>query len=332
MEMSFCVQTSSVPQRDRTSAWWLRGMGAAAAVTILAASFPAQAQDAKARAQQLFQEGVDALDKGDSATGCAKLRESLELFAVSNTLFLVAECDQQEGKPIAALGHLQRGLALLDANDERMAMIKERIEALKPKVPRLRVVIPEGQGSTTVWIDGRQIDTSALETPMQLEGGKHTLVFRVPGRQDRTHELELAPGERTEVVATAGPPIQDKPVGKTDSGLRTGGFVALGIGGAGLLTAGITGIVALGRRSDAIKNCPEVGGVPTCPASYQEQLDSDKSLLVGNGVAWGIGIAGVATGAVLLVLSNRGGAKQTGFVPAPFVVNGGIGLGFIGEL
>lgn len=332
MEMSFRVQTSSDQKSMPTGRWGSTLLGVLVVVAILAAGFPADAQDAKARAQQLFQEGVEAMDKGDTATGCAKLRESLGLFAVSNTLFLVAECDQQEGKPIAALGHLQRGLALLDATDERMPMIKERIEALKPKVPRLRVVIPEGQTSTTVLIDGQEIEPKALETPLQLEGGKHTLVFRVPGRQERTHEIELAPGERTEVVATAGPPIQDKPLATTGSGLRTGGFVALGIGGAALLTAGITGVVALGRRSEAIKNCPEVAGVPTCPASYEEQLGRDKSLLVGNAVAWGIGIAGVATGAVLLGLSKRDGAKHTGLIPAPFVVKGGVGLGFIGEL
>lgn len=350
--MSLRRQTSIAQLRAPSNALSHQALCAALGMAILVTGDPAYAQDPKARAQQLFQEGVEALDKGETATGCAKLRESLELFAVSNTLFLVAECDEQEGKLATALRHLERGLPLLDATDERLPMIKERVATLAPKVPRLRVVLPEGQPGTTVFLDGLELDAKALETPLLLDSGKHVFVFRAAGRQERTHELVLGPGERTEVVATAGPIMQDKPPvetpglipvkipGKTpdktplkaNAGLRTGGFVAMGIGGAALITAGITGIVVLGRRADALKNCPEVQGVPTCGASYKEQLSSDQTLVIGNAVAWGVGIAGVVTGAVLFVASNRSGAKHSGFIPAPIVFKDGVGLGLIGEL
>jgi hypothetical protein len=139
-------------------------------------------------------------------------------------------------------------------------------------------------------------------------------------------------GERTEVVATVGPPVEVTPPAAGGSGLRTAGFVTLGVGGAALLVAGITGGVVLGRRSDAIDKCGEIGGVPTCPASYGDQLSKDKALVVGNTVAWSIGIAGVATGAVLLLLSTRGSAKHSALMPAPLVVPGGAGLSLIGDL
>lgn len=358
MKRLFRIQSASDWARARAiELCGKAGRGAVVAVAVLAVASTAGAEDTKARAQKLFGQGVEAMEKGDSATGCAKLRESLDLFAVTNTLFLVAQCDEQEGKLGTALSHWQRGLALLDAKDKRVLKAKEQMAALEPKVPRIRVIVPPGQASTTVSLDGQELSAGALEAPLLVDPGKHTLVFRAPGAEVRSREVVLAPGERTEVVATAGPPVQPQPQPPeqpqqpaqstsqqppepepqppqqpSGSGLRMGGFVALGIGGAALIAAGITGGLALARRSDAIKNCPEVGGAPTCPASYKDQLSKDKALVVGNTVAWSVGIAGAATGAVLLLLSPRGGAKRSGVTPAPLVVAGGVGLSLTGEL
>lgn len=334
-----------------------RRRAAALALAVLAPAVAsnAGAQDAKARAQQLFQQGVEAVEKGDAATGCAQLRESLELFAVANTLFNVAQCDEREGKLGAALAHWQRGLALIDARDKRVAMAKDHIAQLDGKVSRLRVVVPLGQAATTVLLDGQELAASALDAPLPLDPGKHTLVFRVPGRQDRPHEVVLAPGDRTEVVATAGPPaavVTPPPSATTPpppppsattppppppppagTGMRTGGFVTLGIGGAGLVAAAVTGAMVLGRRADAIKNCPvDAAGVHTCGPGYADQLASDKGLVVGNTVAWGVGLAGVGVGAVLLLLSTRGQGKPSAVTVAPLVVAGGGGLSLVGGI
>jgi hypothetical protein len=317
----------------------------------------AGAQDAKARAQRLFQEGVEAIDKGDSATGCAKLRESLSLFAVANTLFNVAQCEEDEGKLSAALEHLQRGLSLIDAKDKRAAVAKGRITALDAKVPRLRVVVPVGQAPTTVVVDGREFQANALDLPLRVDIGKHALIIRVAGRQDRKHEVALAAGERTEVVATQGPPAEATPPPASasasssasapplpptasasssatpppppppGSGLRTAGFVSLGVGAAALIAAGVTGGMVLSRRATANTIC---GADKICPQTFQSQLDSDKALVAGNAVAWGVGLAGAGLGGVLLLLSPRS-SKGSAVNAAPIVVSRGAGIHVAGE-
>jgi hypothetical protein len=342
---------------EMTSSTRRRAAALALAVLAPAVASNAGAQDAKARAQQLFQEGVAAVDKGDSAAGCAQLRESLELFAVANTLFNVAQCDEREGKLGTALAHWQRGLALIDAKDKRVAMAKDHIGSLDGKVPRVRVVVPLGQAGTLVFLDGQELAASALQAPLPLDPGKHAFVFVTPGRQDRRHEVVLAPGERTEVVATVGSPAPavvvppgpgtppppsaapsasaappPPPPPASGSGLRTGGFVTLGIGAAALIAAGVTGAMVLGRRADANAACPEVGGVHTCDSKYADQLASDKGLVIGNTVAWGVGIAGVGVGAVLLILSTRSHGKPSAVTVAPLVVAGGGGLSLVGGL
>jgi hypothetical protein len=114
--------------------------------------------------------------------------------------------------------------------------------------------------------------------------------------------------------------------------MRTGGFVTLGIGGAGLVAAAVTGAMVLGRRADANKQCPLVGEVHTCGPGYADQLASDKGLVVGNTVAWGVGLAGVGVGAVLLLLSTRGQGKPSAVTVAPLVVAGGGGLSLVGGI
>jgi hypothetical protein len=290
---------------------------AALAATLAAAPIPAEAGegDAKAKAHQLFLEGVGALDKGDFAAGCAKLRESLDLFAVANTLFNVAKCDEHDGKLATALSHWERGRALVDAKDPRAPIAVRRILALEPLVPRLSIVIPQAQPPGTLLLDGVELDPEALAEPMRVDPGKHVLTVRIPGRQEGRHEVELAEKERTEVVATPGPKAVDAAPeapkeGAAPSGLRTGGFVALGVGGAGLITGAITGGVLLASDSRT----------------------QTRTLVPVTAVALGVGAAGLATGIVMLVLSRQSGdGKKREAMVAPLLVNGGGGVGIAGS-
>jgi hypothetical protein len=331
----------------------VRVVAVALAVLVPAHVTTASADDAKARAQQLFNEGLAAIEKGDPGTGCAKLRESLGLFTVANTLFNVAQCDEQDGKIASALEHWQRGLALLDARDKRAPVAKERIAALEPRVPRLRIVVPVGQGATTVVLDGRELAANVLDAPLLVEPGKHELLIRVPGRQERRHEVDLSAGERTEVVATPGPaatssaptasasasapqppPTASATVGPlppdAGSGLRTAGYVSLGIGGAGFIAAAVTGGLIVANDGRIKEGCPQPA---SCPSDTFALVEKNRGLLPINAAAWGVGAAGIAAGAVMLLVAGRkGGAPTSGMeVVAPLLVGGGGGLSVAGR-
>ncbi|HVK70299.1 MAG TPA: hypothetical protein VM694_37855, partial [Polyangium sp.] len=173
--------------------------------------------DDKARAQKLFVEGRKAIEAGDKAVGCAKMRESMGLFAVANTLFNVAQCDEGEGKIAAALEHWERGLALVDAKDARAKVAKERINTLSPRVPRLRIVVPVGQPVSAVVLDGTELAPSTLSAPLYVEPGSHAIVVRATGRPDRKHELTLAEKERTVFVASPAAPAAPAAVGSSSA-------------------------------------------------------------------------------------------------------------------
>lgn len=318
----------------------------------------AEEKDDKARAQQLFVEGRKAIEAGDKATGCAKMRESMGLFAVANTLFNVAQCDEGEGKIAGALEHWERGLALIDAKDPRAKVAKDRINALSPRVPRLRIVVPPGQPVSAVVLDGTELAPTALSAPLYVELGTHTIVVRSEGRPDRKHELTLAEKERTEFVATPaapGPvaapsatvvPTATASASATSTGVgtpppppasfrRTAGFIVGGVGVAGLIAAGVTGGIVMSKSSGFDACIQRRNATPSERCEIKsEDVDTYDSLLVPNAVAWGVGLAGVGVGLVLVLTapsSKEGEAGKASFVPVPIVVPGGGGMGLSGR-
>ncbi|MDI1451508.1 hypothetical protein [Polyangium sp. 6x1] len=311
----------------------------------------ADEKDDKARAQKLFVDGRKAIEAGDKARGCAMMRESMGLFAVANTLFNVAQCDEGEGKIAAALEHWERGLALIDAKDPRTKVAKERIGALSPRVPRLRIVVPPGQPVSAVVLDGTELAPTTLSAPLYVEPGSHVIVVRAVGRPDRKHELTLAEKERTEFVAT---PAAPGPSGSPSANVvptatatatttgggtpppppasfrRTAGFIVGGVGVAGLVGAAVTGGIIM-AKADTMDDCRKTPA--TCTINPDDRA-TYKALLVPNAVMWGVGIAGVGAGLLLILTapsSPAGEAGKAAFVPVPLVVPGGGGVGLSGR-
>lgn len=298
----------------------------------------------KELAQKLFAEGMAAIQAGDQPAGCAKLKDSMKLFVVANTLFNVAQCEERDGHLVAALDYWQRGLGLVEEKDPRAKVASERIDALSPRVPRVRVVIPPGQTATTVLLDDVEIPEAALSRPLPLDAGRHSLVVRVAGHQDRRYELILAEKERTEFVATPGPAtVVEKPAASASAsssvsippppppsnGQRTAGFVVGGVGVAAFIVAGVTGGL-VPSKSDALATCRSNSGC----VNEAELLTAYRAVLVTNAVAFGVGVAGVGAGLVMILTAPKAGEavkKGPNASIVPMVVPGGGGLGVLGR-
>jgi hypothetical protein len=302
-------------------------------------TFADEAADRKAQAQRLFAEGQAALDKEDIASGCALMRTSLELFAVANSLFIVAQCDDRDGKLNLALEHWKLGLSVLDAKDKRAPVVNKSIEDLGVRIPRVRIMVSSKDEPLDVLLDDEVVPKNKLETPIFIDPGKHVITFRKEGHEDRRVEVLLDERERTEVIAELGKAIVTIPVPTTSGStkpppppgmppMKLGGFVALGIGGAALLGATITGGIVLANHSTIAEQCTNkvcANGVPN------DLIQSQKSLVPLNAVFWGVGIAGAAAGTVMLVLSSRKTEEKKAVTVAPLFLNNGGGIGLSGR-
>ena len=158
---------------------------------------------------------------------------------------------------------------------------------------------------------------------LRLRAGTHTLTATAPdGRQER-FEVVLSPGKtaqhRFEFAApdpaspaapAAPPPTAPADQGVSEgggSGLKTVGFVALGVGGAALIGGVVTGLMAKGKETDATDQCTDNNA---CPTAAESDFDSAASLatvtnvlLIGGGVL-------AATGVGLVVFGGSGGGEQ----------------------
>ena len=319
----------------------------AAALFIAALAAADEAADRKAAAQRLFVEGQAALDKGDNPTACTLMRNSLALFAVANSLFNVAQCDERDGKIALALEHWKRGMSLIDATDKRMPVVKKAIEDLEVRVPRMSIVVDSKYEPIDVLIDNEVVPKDKLSAAMLVDPGKHAVTFRKSGHEDRQVEILLNERERTEVVAEPGAEVVAPPVPKASAApsvtmsvapppppppgmppLKVGGFVALGIGGAALIGTAITGGKILANDGTINDICPNMicaNGRPN------DIIKEQKTLLPVNAALWGIGIAGAAAGTVMLVISSRKGAEGRTPIATPLLLPQGGGIGLSGR-
>ena len=138
-----------------------------------------------------------------------------------------------------------------------------------------------------------------------------------PGHAPVTRKLTLAAGQKTALTidaqsgdlpgGPAPPPTTTASPAAGPPPLRIAAYVAGGVGVAGLVTFGIAGIMARSTYNDLNGAC---GGGP-CPADKTGEISSGKTQQTIANVGLIVGIAGVAAGGTLFVLSLPKGAATT---------------------
>jgi hypothetical protein len=281
-------------------------------VVALAGPLGAQTTD-RDRADALFRAGRTAAQAGDYATACAKFTESQRLDPSTGTLLNLGDCAEQQGQWVAARNYFEDAVAQLGAGDPRVKPAKERLAALDARLPRLAIALaPDAPPGTTVRRDGRVVPDAELDAPMPLDPGEHVITVVVPGRPEEQRHVVLreAQSERVVVGAKEAPsttpsnavtPLPQAAPAEERSSARTAGWIVGGVGVAGFVMAGVSGVVLINEKSTADNGCHNK---MDCSPDALSAIASNKSWLVVNAVAWVIGVAGVASGAYL-ILSHR---------------------------
>jgi hypothetical protein len=299
---------------------------------------PALAQTTVAqRAEQLFREGRDAVDRSDYTTGCAKFAESLRLTQRPGPLLNLANCEEHQGRFVSALAHWTDGIALLPANDERVAAARQRVEALSRRIPRITIVLASSapQGAK-VTLDGAPVSRAALGVPQPADLGEHVVVAAAPGHSDARSTLVLGEGERREITVTPGMPVVASlptpapapivaPPPPSSDGARTAGFVIGGVGLVGVAVGSITGGMTIGKKSTVDEECD----ANRCTGqTAQSAANAGKTLSTVSTVAFIAGGVGLAVGVVLVLTSGPRRAPTTATLGAmPLPGGGGLSLG-----
>jgi hypothetical protein len=279
------------------------------AAAALAAS-PALGQPSQAkRAETIFREGREAATKGDMKTACAKFEESVSLARAPGPILNLADCEEQRGRLVSAAKRWAEGLELLDRRDERVAFAQKRAAALDKRLPRIRVSLDLGPeiksgAEVRVSIGGVEMPAEEANKPQPVDPGEIEVVA-VAGETTGRAKVTIAEGERREVTVKVGGeanemsaalPVPDKP----SSPMRTAGFVAAGVGVAGLAVFGVTGGLMASYHGVVSDHC---NASKQCDADGLEAVEAGRSLAPVNTVALIVGITGVAAGVTLILLS-----------------------------
>ena len=295
---------------DRATARALAGEGFQA----LQAKDYAAAVDRFGRADALVHAPTLTIDWARALVGLGQLVEAQERY----------ELIVREGVDAKSPKSWQHALA--DATQE--------LAALKPRLSWLTVAVI-GAREPHVTIDGVPVPKAAIGVPRAVNPGARNVRVTAQGYLAKQQSLSLVEGEQTSVSFELEPePFQEVlpmpvPVARVDEAPspanRTPMYVAFGVAGTAFLVGGVSGVLALGKRSTLKQHCADPND---CPAEDADNVSAYHTLGYVSGAGFAVGIAGAATGITLWLLNGKSGPSSGhGFAVRPYV-----GLGNIGAL
>ena len=293
-----------------------------------AAATPVQREQAQAR----FARGKELLGKKQYDAALAEFRASHEIVGSPNTRLELARCLRAMGRLVAAYAELGRAAVEakeLVGQDNRYqrafdSATAERAE-IEPQLGFVALTIQNPTDDTKVSVGGEEIRRAAWGEPAPAVAGQTEVLVETPGHGPVKRTLTLTAGQKTALTVDAlsgelpgGPPAPpaEPPLPETaTSPLRIWAYVAGGVGVAGLATFAIAGVMARSTYNDLNGAC---GGGP-CPPDKNGEISSGKTQQTAANVGLVIGIAGVAAGATLFVLSlpKASPTASTGLAVAP---------------
>ena len=199
----------------------------------------------------------------------------------------------------AAAGAYQRAtLAKLEPDSPdafRRAVAQARIEAdeLRPRVPRLQLVVTERarlNPRVRLRVDGRIVPHSQLGRWMLVDPGTRVVSAQLDGDSSK-QVVRMDEGQRTVVEV-------GEPAGR-DALYSTLPWVSIGVGAAAIGTGIATGLMATSAHGRAREACPDERCVEG--GSGADELRRFQTYRVVSTVGYVLGAAGLGVGGVLLL-------------------------------
>jgi hypothetical protein len=290
------------------------------------------ADGARADAREAFRLGTSLARDARWDEALAAFERSYALQPHPITSYNIAFCERAVGHYTRAYVLLERALQeheegklgvltenLLSSARSHLEQVRQRVARVQVRVtpPDARLFVDgrplekvEDDESGTILLAGTREAGTAEALPeggaeVWLDPGAHVFVVSHEGA-DTAMTRRFLPGTRGELELAARPkavvevarPAPVAPVQtETPPPDRTWAYVALGTGAAGLIAGGITGWIALSKRSDLVDACGT--SRKDCQPDDQSRIDSMNLFADLSTIGFAIGGAGVALGTVL---------------------------------
>lgn len=309
----------------------------AAPLTSLTALAREPTSEDRTTARELAQEGFDALRTFDYALAADRFKRADALVHAPTLLVDLGRAYVGLGQLVKAHEAFQQVLREGVARDApvpwRRALLAAQEEDAKVK-PRLAWVTirVEGPSEPRLKLDDEDLPLASLGVRRAVDPGRRTVVAEAEGFVSKRAVIELGEGETGELAVVLKPDPDYQPPAKpalerkvilvqavpaTD---QTPAFVTYGIGAAGLLLSGVTGILMLRTRDNLEANCHD--GV--CPPRVAGDVSRFPIYGTLAAVGLGVGLAGAGVGTYFLLSS-----RPRDEVPRSSAVTGRLAPGFV---
>jgi hypothetical protein len=275
--------------------------------------------DAKrySQAKEKFQRAYDTAKLPRLAVWLAKTNEKLGNLVSAYELYRQASSLEKS--------ELWVGTVQQQAQEEA----RKLLAALQPRIPKLAIHVEGADPSAvTVKVDDVIVPNTLLGVERYADPGQRRVVGQL-GAQVVEQSLLLAEGGKEQVVlrfkpnavAATDKPSESRATSSTNSTeakssgswQKTAGWVAIGVGTAGLVLGVTTGIMVATRARELKDNCPEA----RCEPDYWSKVDTFETLRKASVAGFIVGGVGAAAGITLLLTSPKQATPTVGvwFMP-----------------
>ncbi|WP_437805064.1 hypothetical protein [Sorangium sp. So ce1078] len=281
----------------------------------------------KALAEGLFQDGKKLMDEGRLQEACPKLAESQRVDPTVGTLLNLAVCHEKEGKTASAWAEFKEASALAASagQQDRSQFAAKRASELEARLTRLVLEVAQAAPGMAITLNGKDLSAAAATgSGIPVDPGTATIEARAPGKKPWSQQVALEPGPSAprvvippladaaaEEQAKAAPPAPPPPApvvpqeaAKPEGSggpLRTLGFVAGGVGLAGIGVGAVFGIMAIQKAGDVEVGC---SGNFRCSRADVEANESAQTTAMVSNIAVGAGLVFLGAGVTMVLMSR----------------------------
>ena len=297
---------------------------------------------AKAAAEALFDEGRQLLGQGQYETACRRFEQSQAVDPGVGTLLYLGDCYERSGKLASAWAIFREASSAAQAagQGDRSRIADERARKLSPNLSKLALLVSQENrvAGFEVLLDGKPLSSALFGVPFPVDAGRHELTARAPGKESWSSLIQIKPGgdyQNVQVPALAatpgvGPTLSgngfspaapstpsavsgagvDAGTGASHPALSSQQLVGIGVAAGGLVAVGVGalfGLSAASKDDEAKAGCDATRCFTQEAADLNE--DARSAALIAN-LSYGVGIAAVATGAILYFSSDIGAGSE----------------------
>lgn len=293
-------------------------------------------------ARDLGYEGVELFEAGRYADASERLEQAYQLQTVPTLGVWSAAALEKRGLLVEASERYVEVMRSQPTAGEPALYAEARqtaaggYDALQPRIPRLSFEV-EGADpkDVRVKLNGETLPAELLELPVPVNPGKHKVVA-IYASQRQDIELSVAEAEHRDIDIEFDPKLA---LDKSGSGASEGFFddvelgeaveldtsavpplawVGFGVGLVGISLGTIAGLSAKDTESALVEQCPTGVCGPDSKATLDE-FERDRMISL---VSWGIGLAGVAAGTVLVLTADDNSDAQVAVTAGGIRVRG----------